>query len=53
MQAQIVMPFDLKGSLSFSTERTNTGASQQRVNYSRGVPSQGGSPASRQWHSPG
>ena len=42
MQAQIVMPFDLKGSLSFSTERTNTGASQQRVNYSRGVPSQGG-----------
>lgn len=42
LQAQIVVPFDLNASMSFSTERSTTGATQQRVNYSRGVPTQGG-----------
>ena len=42
LQAQIVVPFDLNTSMSFSTERSTTGATQQRVNYSRGVPTQGG-----------
>lgn len=42
MQAQIVVPFDLRGNVSFGTERSAAGFTQNRVNYSRGVPSQGG-----------
>ncbi|MDU9393989.1 fimbria/pilus outer membrane usher protein [Pseudomonas sp. zfem002] len=41
-QAQLVIPFDLYGTLSFSAERNQSGESVQRVNYSRGVPSAGG-----------
>jgi outer membrane usher protein len=42
MQAQLVIPFDLRGTLSMSGERSKTGISRQRVNYSRAVPSAGG-----------
>lgn len=42
LQAQLVIPFDLHGSLAVSSERSNTGQSLQRVNYSRAVPSEGG-----------
>ncbi len=42
MQAQVVIPFDLRGSLSVSTERSKTGENRQRVNYSRSVPTEGG-----------
>lgn len=42
VQAQLVVPFDLYGSLAISSERSNTGQTQQRVNYSRAVPTQGG-----------
>ncbi|WP_460141275.1 fimbria/pilus outer membrane usher protein [Pseudomonas sp. S2_E01] len=42
VQAQLVVPFDLYGSLAVSSERSNTGQTQQRVNYSRAVPTQGG-----------
>ncbi|MGY2197029.1 fimbria/pilus outer membrane usher protein [Pseudomonas gingeri] len=42
VQAQVVIPFDLNGSLSMSVERDKSGASLERVNYSRAVPSQGG-----------
>ena len=42
MQAQIVVPFDLRGNFSFGTERSSSGVTQQRVNYSRSVPTQGG-----------
>jgi hypothetical protein len=43
VQAQLVIPFDLRGSLAISSERSKTGQSQQRVNYSRSVPTEGGS----------
>ncbi|OPB02583.1 fimbria/pilus outer membrane usher protein [Pseudomonas synxantha] len=42
MQAQLVIPFDLNGSLALSTERSKDGTSRQRINYSRAVPSEGG-----------
>ncbi|KPN87329.1 fimbria/pilus outer membrane usher protein [Pseudomonas nunensis] len=42
VQAQLVIPFDLRGSLAISSERSKTGQSQQRVNYSRAVPTEGG-----------
>ncbi|WP_099239726.1 fimbria/pilus outer membrane usher protein [Pseudomonas sp. ICMP 460] len=42
MQAQLVIPFDLSGSLAVSSERGKDGASRQRVNYSSAVPSEGG-----------
>ena len=38
MQAQLVVPFDLRGSLSLSVERDRQGDTLQRVNYSRAVP---------------
>ncbi|OIN45536.1 fimbria/pilus outer membrane usher protein [Pseudomonas costantinii] len=42
VQAQVVIPFDVYGSLSLGSERSKTGQSQQRVNYSRAVPAEGG-----------
>jgi outer membrane usher protein len=42
VQAQLVIPFDLHGSLAISTERSKSGQTQQRVNYSRAVPTGGG-----------
>jgi len=42
MQAQLVIPFDLHGSLSLSSERSKDGENRQRVNYSRAVPTEGG-----------
>ncbi|MBZ9781246.1 fimbrial biogenesis outer membrane usher protein [Pseudomonas sp. REP124] len=42
VQAQLVIPFDLQGSLAISSERGKNGESLQRVNYSRAVPTQGG-----------
>jgi outer membrane usher protein len=42
MQAQLVIPFDLHGSLAVSSERSNSGQTRQRINYSRAVPTQGG-----------
>jgi outer membrane usher protein len=42
VQAQLVVPFDVYGSLSVGSERSKTGQSQQRVNYSRAVPAEGG-----------
>ncbi|QXI04239.1 fimbria/pilus outer membrane usher protein [Pseudomonas tensinigenes] len=42
VQAQLVIPFDLRGSLAISSDRSKTGQSQQRVNYSRAVPTEGG-----------
>ncbi len=41
-QAQLVIPFDLYGTLSLSAERNQNGESIQRVNYSHAVPSEGG-----------
>ncbi|UOK40765.1 fimbrial biogenesis outer membrane usher protein [Pseudomonas palleroniana] len=42
VQAQLVIPFDVYGSLSVGSERSKTGQSLQRVNYSRAVPAEGG-----------
>ncbi|WP_301840714.1 fimbria/pilus outer membrane usher protein [Pseudomonas sp. JQ170C] len=42
VQAQLVIPFDLRGTLAMSVERNQAGENLQRVNYSRAVPSQGG-----------
>ncbi|QZI72701.1 fimbria/pilus outer membrane usher protein [Pseudomonas protegens] len=42
MQAQLVIPFDLHGSLSLSNERSKAGENRQRVNFSRSVPLEGG-----------
>lgn len=42
LQAQVVMPFDLRGSVSLSSERSKNGDYGQRVNYSQSVPSDGG-----------
>lgn len=42
MQAQLVIPFDLHGSLSLSNERSKAGENRQRVNFSRSVPIEGG-----------
>lgn len=42
VQAQVVVPFDLRGTLSFSAERSKDGQDLQRVNYSRAVPVGGG-----------
>ena len=42
IQAQIVVPFDVRGTLSAGFERSQTGESRQSVNYSQAVPSQGG-----------
>ncbi|AZC27538.1 fimbria/pilus outer membrane usher protein [Pseudomonas sessilinigenes] len=42
MQAQLVIPFDLHGSLSLSNERSKNGENRQRVNFSRSVPLEGG-----------
>lgn len=42
VQAQWVIPFDLRGTLSMSVERNQNGENLQRVNYSRAVPAQGG-----------
>ncbi len=40
--AQLVVPFDMLGTVSSSLEHTQDGRDNQRVNYSRSVPSQGG-----------
>ncbi|MGC5702028.1 fimbrial biogenesis outer membrane usher protein [Pseudomonas sp. NFXW11] len=42
MQAQLVIPFDLHGSLSISNERSKAGENRQRLNFSRAVPLEGG-----------
>ncbi|WP_449434943.1 fimbria/pilus outer membrane usher protein [Pseudomonas putida] len=42
VQAQLVIPFDLHGTLALSMERSNAGEDLQRVNYSRAVPVGGG-----------
>ncbi|VVP86936.1 Outer membrane usher protein FimD [Pseudomonas fluorescens] len=42
VQAQVVVPFDLRGTLSLGLERNTEGESLQRVNYSRAVPVEGG-----------
>lgn len=42
VQAQVVVPFDLHGTLALSVERNQQGENLQRVNYSRAVPVQGG-----------
>ncbi|RWU19330.1 fimbrial assembly protein [Pseudomonas alkylphenolica] len=42
VQAQWVIPFDLRGTLSMSVERNQSGENLQRVNYSRAVPAEGG-----------
>lgn len=42
VQAQVVVPFDLRGTLSLSLERNQDGENLQRVNYSQAVPSEGG-----------
>jgi outer membrane usher protein len=42
LQAQIVVPFDLYGTLSTGFERSQTGETRQTVNYGQAVPSQGG-----------
>ncbi|WP_430309439.1 fimbria/pilus outer membrane usher protein [Pseudomonas sp. PONIH3] len=41
-QAQLVIPFDLHGTLAFSAERGKDGQDLQRVNYSQAVPVGGG-----------
>jgi len=38
MQAQLVIPFDMTGTLALGIERNKEGQHQQRVNYSRAVP---------------
>lgn len=42
VQAQWVIPFDLRGTLALSMERSTDGERLQRVNYSRAVPVEGG-----------
>ncbi|QXH54167.1 fimbria/pilus outer membrane usher protein [Pseudomonas fakonensis] len=42
VQAQLVIPFDLHGTLALSAERSKDGQDLQRVNYSRAVPVGGG-----------
>nr|WP_236661038.1 fimbria/pilus outer membrane usher protein [Pseudomonas soli] len=42
VQAQLVIPFDLHGTLAFSAERGKDGQDLQRVNYSQAVPVGGG-----------
>ncbi len=42
VQAQVVIPIDLHGNLSMGIERNQQGQTQQRVNYSRAVPTEGG-----------
>jgi outer membrane usher protein len=42
VQAQLVIPFDLRGSLAIGSERSNNGQTRHRVNYSRSVPTEGG-----------
>lgn len=42
VQAQLVIPFDLHGTLAFSAERSKDGQDLQRVNYSQAVPVGGG-----------
>ena len=42
VQAQWVIPFDLRGTLALSMERSADGERLQRVNYSRAVPVEGG-----------
>ncbi|WP_139121088.1 fimbria/pilus outer membrane usher protein [Pseudomonas mosselii] len=42
VQAQLVIPFDLRGTLAFSAERSKDGQDLQRVNYSQAVPVGGG-----------
>ncbi|UVN46956.1 fimbria/pilus outer membrane usher protein [Pseudomonas mosselii] len=42
VQAQLVIPFDLRGTLAFSVERSKDGQDLQRVNYSQAVPVGGG-----------
>lgn len=41
LQAQLVIPFDLSGSLSMGVERSD-GQTRERVNFSSAVPTQGG-----------
>ncbi|WP_085705753.1 fimbria/pilus outer membrane usher protein [Pseudomonas sp. B8(2017)] len=42
VQAQLVIPFDLHGTLALGMERSQQGESLQRVNYSRATPVGGG-----------
>lgn len=42
MAAQLVIPFELMGSLSVTWQRDQHGLDSQRVNYSRATPSRGG-----------
>jgi len=42
VQAQVTIPIDLRGNLSVGVERNQQGQTQQRVNYSRAVPTEGG-----------
>jgi len=42
VQAQVVIPIDLRGNLSLGIERNQQGQTQQRVNYSHAVPTEGG-----------
>lgn len=42
LQAQLVIPFNLRGTLSLGAERNAQGQGTQRVNYSQSVPTQGG-----------
>lgn len=42
VQAQLVIPFDLRGTLALSLERSQQGESLQRINYSRATPVGGG-----------
>ena len=42
LQAQLVIPFNLRGSLSFSAERDQSGVNRQHINYSHSVPTEGG-----------
>ncbi|WP_459704008.1 fimbria/pilus outer membrane usher protein [Stutzerimonas marianensis] len=41
-QAQLSMPFDLLSTITASVERSRSGETAQRLNYSRNVPSDGG-----------
>jgi hypothetical protein len=38
VQAQLVIPFDLHGTLALGMERSKEGETLQRVNYSHAVP---------------
>ncbi|WP_455923201.1 fimbria/pilus outer membrane usher protein [Pseudomonas putida] len=42
VQAQVVIPIDLRGNLSLGIERNPQGQTQQRVNYSHAAPTEGG-----------